>query len=164
MSYTVPGMVLIPQDKTMACWYAGCQMLIEWKRGRYGQCLPGHPDPSNDTDLVRKYKANGGIYDSFVLTLARKLGLWSIPGGATPTVVYLERMLRMYGPLFINGNRHHVVFAGIRNTDVLIYDPAPVNKGSIKWRSLSEFFPTTPGRGHDAAYYNTKTALFLYHP
>ena len=61
MVYEVPNLQLIAQDKSMACWYASAQMVIQWRRSRTLQCEVKHPDPSEVPAYMRMYVNNDGI-------------------------------------------------------------------------------------------------------
>jgi Papain-like cysteine protease AvrRpt2 len=75
----VPGVPLISQTRTWACWYACAQMLIQWKRERGKATLAEHPNPSEVPQLERLHAANPGLSYGQVLTLAQLLGLRTIP-------------------------------------------------------------------------------------
>jgi hypothetical protein len=52
LCYEVPGVELIVQDKTMACWYASAMMVVNWADGKRSIC-------SNvDDQTISIYKAN----------------------------------------------------------------------------------------------------------
>src|SRR5438552_11547479 len=142
MPYTVPRMKLIPQTMQMSCWYASARMVIQWRRNLTQACEENIEDPSEDPLLEQWKKNDGGITDAQIVTLAKRLGLELVPP-LCPTVQAMESWLKSYGPLWTNGSRHITVLAGIRGLDVLVYDPAAVNTGSVGWRSLSKWYAGT---------------------
>jgi len=139
MPYNVPDMTLIPQTKTMACWYASAQMLIQWRRNEMQMTEVGIIDPSEDKVLAKMRDRDHGISNTALIHMAKKLGLLPIPP-MSPTPAALESWLMTYGPLWVNGKTHIVVIAGIRPGDVLVYDPSPINTGTIEWRSLAGWY------------------------
>ena len=158
--YTVPGMKLIPQTMTMSCWYASAQMVIQWRRNQTLQCEEGIIDPSEDP-LLQKWKAvNHGITDAQIITLAKRMGLELVPP-LSPTLEALETWLRQCGPLWVNGAIHITVIAGIRDLNVLVYDPAPVNTGNVGWRSLTQWYAGGSGSSRDV---KTLAGVFMHCP
>lgn len=144
MAYAVQGMTLIPQNKTMSCWYASAQMLITWKMDQRQQSLADLIPPELDAECQTIKDDNKGIANPQILMFAKRLGLKSIPP-MTPTVETLESWLKQYGPLWVNGKSHIVVIAGIMmfpaiGYQLLVYNPAPVNVGKIEWRSLTDWY------------------------
>lgn len=139
MAYIVPNMTLIPQDKSMACWYASAKMLINWRRETTQSSEMGIIDPSEDEVSKSIYTLDSGIGNPQIIAMARRLGLVDVPP-LSPTEDALESWLFQYGPLWVNGKSHIVVIAGIRAGNVLVYDPSPVNVGSRSWRSLSGWY------------------------
>ena len=136
LCYEVPGVELIVQDKTMACWYASAMMVVNWADGKRSIC-------SNVEDqTISIYKANTGIQNPQIIPLAKRLGLVPVPA-LCPTVDALFNWLGCYGPLWTNGVRHIVVIAGIRGDegngyDLKVYDPWPDN--GISWRTLAGWY------------------------
>jgi hypothetical protein len=124
-------MTLIPQTKTMSCWYASVQMLIQWRREEMGVTEMAMPDLSQDYILAKM--SDQGIPNRTLIHMAQKMGLEAIPP-MTPTEPALESWLRRFGPLCLNGKEHYVVIAGIRPGEILIYDPSPLNLGAVGWR------------------------------
>jgi len=160
MAYTVPGMALIPQTMGMSCWYASAQMVIQWRRNRFQMCEEGIVDPSEDSELSKVKDSDSGISDKYIVELAKRCGLRAIPP-MSPTEGALEGWLQQYGPLWVNGKTHIVVIAGIRSGEVLVYDPAPVDKGQVDWRSLSAWYI---GNAVDSRDTTTNSGVFLYCP
>jgi ABC-type bacteriocin/lantibiotic exporter with double-glycine peptidase domain len=160
MAYIVPGTKLIPQTMQMSCWYASAQMVVQWRRNRTRRTEARIEDPSEDPTLVTWKSKDGGISDAQVLTLARRLGLELVPP-MSPTLDALESWLKQYGPLWTNGSTHITVIAGIRGMDVLVYDPAPVNMGSIGWRGLSTWYI---GNAADSRDTSTDSGVFMHCP
>jgi hypothetical protein len=133
--YEVPGMTLIPQERTMSCWYASARMLVKWKMDRYQQSFADLIPPELDAACRNTRDVNTGIGNAQVIALAKKIGLATVPP-MSPTPRAIEDWLRQYGPLWVNGKTHIVVIAGIMGDSVKVYDPAPMNSGSVAWRSL----------------------------
>ena len=154
MYYVVPGMKLIPQDKTMSCWYASGFMLVAWHRNTVLMSEAGHPDPSQAKKWSKLYDANPGITNEQILDFAKDLNLEAVPP-MSPTPAALEGWLKDYGPLWVNGKRHITVIAGIRDTggalEVLVYDPAMPNKKHGEWRKLHEWYIMDSHSGRDAS-------------
>lgn len=160
MVYIVQGMKLIPQTTTMGCWYASAQMLVNWRRNRYKMTEANMPDPSEDAGSSWLLASNSGIQNPAILPMAKRLGLVPVPP-ISPTRDAIDDWLRKYGPLWVNGRTHIVVIAGIGKNKVLVYDPSPVNVGSVGWRSLSWYV------GNSASSRDTGAdvkAVFLHCP
>ena len=144
MAYTVQGMTLIPQTLTMSCWYASAQMLINWKMEERQQSISGLIPPELDDQCAKIRDGNKGIQNPQIIKMAKRLGLAAIPP-VSPTPDALEGWLQMYGPLWVNGKTHIVVIAGIAEipplgTQLLVYDPSPVNVGRVEWRSMMNWY------------------------
>ncbi len=163
--YTVPNMKLIPQDKTMSCWYASGMMLIKWRRRSRQMTEQAHPDPSQVAKWQSLYKDNTGITNAKIMNFARDLGLKAVPP-MSPTVDTILNWLRTYGPLWVNGKYHITVIAGIRDTgtdtEVLVFDPAKPAKLKGEWRSLIKWYISNPHSGRDTA--SAVKTVFLYMP
>jgi nucleoid-associated protein YgaU len=161
MAYLVPNMTLIPQAKTMSCWYASAQMLIQWRRNTTQSCEMGIVDPSEDPIIAKMRDHDNGISNPALVHMAKKLGLQAVPP-MSPTEGALESWLMTYGPLWVNGKTHIVVIAGIRPGEVFVYDPSPVNVGSTGWRSLAGWYVgnAVDSRDTDASV----QAVFLHCP
>lgn len=165
MNYVVPDMKLIPQDKTMSCWYASGQMVIEWRRRRMRMTEIAHPDPSQIQKWSQLYTDNTGITNQRILSFARDLGLRAVPP-LSPTPQAIESWLRNYGPLWVNGKRHITVIAGIRDIkgdhEVLVFDPAKPAGITGEWRKLRQWYVLDTHSGRDTA--NEVPAVFLHAP
>lgn len=167
MAYTVQGMKLIPQALNMSCWYASAQMLINWKQEQRQQSMSGLISPELDAECAKLRDNNNGIANPAIIKMAKRIGLASIPP-VTATADTVEGWLKQYGPLWVNGKTHIVVIAGISTgatlgTQVLVYDPSPVNVGKIEWRSYADWYlsgssVSTRDTGKDVE------AVFLYVP
>jgi hypothetical protein len=148
MVYVVPDMKLIPQDKTMSCWFASGQMLIQWKWSRHAACLVGHPDPALVKRWGKVYDDNSGITNEQISRFADDLGL-EMMGAMTPSPEYLKDILIDYGPVWVNGNSHITVIAGIRSKgsgyDVLVFDPA---RPALKHGMWHDFYKHYGLQGH----------------
>lgn len=164
--YMVPGMRLIPQDKTNSCWYASAQMIIEWRRyhGK-GAFANFRPDPSMVARWQKLYTDDTGIGNDKILAFAKDLDLGVIPP-MSPTVEALRGWLVRYGPLWVNGVRHITVIAGIRDwmgeVQVLVYDPAKPQNVTGDWRSLSLWYASNKWSGRDTG--TAVQTVFLYAP
>lgn len=162
--YEVPGMTLIPQKMTMSCWYASTQMLIQWRQDKVQQSLAWLVPPDLDAQCAKIRDGNTGIQNPQIVPMAKRIGLTAIPP-LSPTPEALERWLRMYGPLWVNGKNHIVVIAGIDTAKLMVkvYDPWPPNIGKIEWRSLVTWYAfgtsaSTRDTGRDVE------TVFLYVP
>jgi hypothetical protein len=136
LHYEVPGVNLIRQDKDNACWFASAMMLINWKERN----LPTARMACQgiDSKTLALYKANNGIHNDQIISLAKRLGLVAVPP-QTPTMDGLLGWLRHYGPLWTNGVRHIVVIGGVKEVargrySVKVYDPWPGI--SVQWRNF----------------------------
>lgn len=139
--YEVPGMTLIPQQLNMSCWYASAQMLITWRQDQAQQSLSWLVPPDLDAQCIVIRDQNGGITNPQIVPMAKRLGLRAVPP-MSPSLEGFSNMLRIHGPLWVNGKQHIVVIAGI-DTDALtvkVYDPAPMTIGKVEWRSLQTWY------------------------
>jgi hypothetical protein len=160
--YIVPGMVLIPQQDTMACWYASAQMLVQWKRSMAQATLQNNPDPSELGETVSWEVSNTGVVNPQIIRLAQLLGLRRVPP-CSVTIDYLLTLLMSNGPLWTNGKSHITVIAGADEEKKLIYvyDPWPPHVGRIEWRPFSSYV----GGGNAARdTASDAQATFLYNP
>lgn len=137
--HVVSNMRLIPQSMTMSCWYASAQMVINWRRQSKQMTEARFVDPSEDAQAISLRDSNNGIANPAIIAFAKRLGLRHVPP-MSPSEETLEKWLKAFGPLWVNGKTHIVVIAGIRPGEVLVYDPAPLNVGRIEWRSLSGWY------------------------
>ena len=137
--YEVPDMKLIPQRMGWSCWYASARMIIHWQMNRCRQSFEDLIPPELDAQCIRIRDANNGITNPAILQMARRLGLREEPQmwPSSDSASEIETMLRIHGPLWVNGDRHIVVIAGVDGDRVKVYDPWPPNRGAIEWRSLS---------------------------
>jgi ABC-type bacteriocin/lantibiotic exporter with double-glycine peptidase domain len=141
MAYTEPNVPLIPQDLSMACWYACAQMLIQWRQGYTLSCEIAHPDPSELPGQVALYKANNGLTLDQMMSFAKELGLETVPP-MTPTQPLVEQWVRSYGPVWAAGKKinaagqeygHAFVIVGVKGNQLYIHDPEPVKVGGARW-------------------------------
>lgn len=141
MAYTEPNVPLIPQQLSMACWYASAQMLINWRQEYTQSCEMAHPDPSDVPAEVARYKANNGLALDSMMTFAKTLGLDTVPP-MTPTLPLVEQWVRTYGPIWAAGRKvnsagqaygHVMVIVGVKANQLYIHDPEPVGLGSARW-------------------------------
>jgi hypothetical protein len=165
MNYVVPGMKLIPQDRTMSCWYASGFMLIEWRRRRTLMTERAHPDPSQVARWGKLYDANTGITNKMIADFAADLGLRMVPP-MSPTTEGILQWLIQHGPLWVNGKSHITVIAGIRDAagghEVLVFDPAMPAKVHGEWRKLSTWYALDGHSGRDTG--SDVQTVFLYVP
>jgi Papain-like cysteine protease AvrRpt2 len=167
MAYVVTGMKLIPQLLDMSCWYASAQMLINWKMEQRQQSIMGLIPPELDAECRKLRDDNNGVQNPQIVPMAKRLGLKAIPP-MSPSPGLLEDWLKQYGPLWVNGKSHITVIAGIMwlpvlEYQVLVYDPSPVNTGSVGWRSLRDWY----AMGSDVDSRDTGNGVetvFLYVP
>lgn len=166
MAYTVPGMTLIPQTLAMSCWYASAQMLVKWKENQRQQSMADLISPEFDAECAKIRDNNNGIQNPQILKMAKRIGLKAVPP-MSPLPETVEGWLAQYGPLWVNGKTHIVVIAGIRGgssgTELLVYDPSPVNVGKTDWRSMMNWYAmgssvSTRDTGKDVE------TVFLYVP
>jgi len=150
--YVVPSPLHIAQDKTMSCWFASAQMLIQWKRQRTNMTDARHPDPSESPKWSKLYADNTGINNGKIREFARDMGLVLVPP-MSPTPEAILGWLRVFGPLWVNGVAHITVIAGIRgprnNTEVLVLDPARQSEFGGSWRNLRQWYVLDKHSGRD---------------
>ncbi len=141
-NYIVPNVPLIPQELGMACWYAGTQMLIRWRREMTRSTEAALPDPSEVPAAVAVYKADNGLKFSDMITYAKLMGLEYVPG-MSPTLEAIAGWLIDYGPIWAAGYKqtptnkygHIFVIVGVGPNQLVIYDPEPVHQGSVTYAS-----------------------------
>ncbi|HEV8263949.1 MAG TPA: papain-like cysteine protease family protein [Gemmatimonadales bacterium] len=162
--YVVPNMTLIPQDRTMSCWFASGQMLIQWRWQTQRACDASHPDPSLLAKWHKLYDDNPGISNAQVADFARDLGLRMLPP-ATPSPQYVRDLLKAHGPLWVNGNSHITVIAGIRNAaggvEVLVFDPAKPAVRHGAWHDFYQQYGLTPHTSLDAGAASPTSMLYI---
>jgi hypothetical protein len=165
LSYVVPGLIHIEQDKKMSCWFASAQMLIQWKRTQKQMTDPRHPDPSDSIKWSKVYRDDTGISNSQIQAFARDMGFQKVPP-MSPTPEAILGWLRFHGPLWVNGVRHITVIGGIRgprdNVDVLVLDPANKGETNGSWRNLRDWYVLDGHSGRDTS--DEVTAVFLRLP
>jgi hypothetical protein len=165
MAYIVQGMTLIPQKLSDSCWYASAQMLIHWKQEQRQASFANLIPPELDAQCVKIRDDNKGIVNPEILKMAKRLGLEAVPP-LSPTPETIQDWLKQYGPLWVNGISHIVVIAGIMYITafgyyLLVYDPSPVNVGTVGWRSLSWYVGSDVDSRDTSASVET---VFLYVP
>lgn len=147
-SYEVLNLTLIPQDKTLSCWYASAQMLIQWRRNARQRTEARLLDPSESPQWMQRYVANDIIPWAQIRQFAQDLGLVPLPL-VSPSPRALLGWLQQYGPIWADGTKfvtaggreisygHVVVIGGISlNPDrILIFDPE--HGGSRTWYPLT---------------------------
>lgn len=141
MAYTEPNVPLIPQQLTMACWYASAQMLIRWRQESTQSSELAHPDPSDLPSEIARYAANNGLSLDSMITFAKSLGLQTV-APMTPTLPLVEQWIREHGPIWAAGKKvnaagqaygHVMVIVGVKGNHLYIHDPEPVGLGTAKW-------------------------------
>lgn len=145
----VDGIVLLPQDKQNACWYASMTMVYQWARAR-GR---SPRDVLGRGDVQQIYAANNGLPWASMRAFAQAAGMQVAPL-MTPTPEQLAAWLTAYGPLWTDGlpvdwqgntagSGHVVVLAGLRSVpssdlyEIYVYDPWPPGVGHEGWRPIS---------------------------
>ncbi|WP_374438718.1 peptidoglycan-binding protein [Inhella sp.] len=165
LNYTVPSPVHIAQDKTMSCWFASAQMLIQWKRQRTQMTDARHPDPADSPKWSKLYSDNTGITNGKIREFGRDMGFAYVPP-MSPTPEAIMGWLRAFGPLWVNGKRHITVIAGIRgpreNCEVLVLDPGRPAEKNGSWRNLRTWYVLDKHSGRDTA--TDVEAVFLRLP
>ncbi len=143
MAYEVTGMKLIPQVKTMSCWYASARMLIHWRMEKSQMSFLNIIPPELDEQCQKLRDSNNGINNPQIIPMAKRIGLEAVPP-MTLTAEALANWLKTYGPLWVNGRSHIVVIAGIKKSGsshlLKVYDPSPLNVGKIDWRDISTWY------------------------
>ncbi len=120
---------LIRQERSMSCWHASARMIWAFK---YRQCI---------NPLSNVFSANTGVLPAQFITLARTLGLESVPLiNMSYSWTALAELLRMHGPLWVAGYwygaAHIIVVTGVEpNGTLYINDPA----GRKKIHNMSFF-------------------------
>ncbi len=172
LNYVVPGMKLIPQPDGDSCWYASARMLVWWRRHRLRQTTSDVLDPQENAQ-TRALRASlghthDGLTNDLLVALARRQGLELIPP-QSPTAHAIDTWLRRYGPLWVDGNEHIVVIAGIRSgvlgrriTELLVYDPWPPKIGLVQWRTLGGWYAGTAVDARDTGI--DVPAVFMHCP
>ena len=163
--YTVPGMRLIPQDKTMSCWFASGQMLIAWRANKKQASEADHPDPALVAKWSKLYDDNPGIGNKEIQAFANDLGLEMV-GRVTPSPQYVKDLLMLHGPLWVNGKSHITVIAGIREAagggiEVLVFDPDKPTLVNGAWRDFYDHYGLAGNTGLDASTDAPTSMLYL---
>lgn len=133
MSYSL-AVPIVVQTSTETCWHASAMMI--WY---YWQGATGRQGPMNT--LADKWSANRPVVVSDFVLLAEKAGLKAViprPGNYDSRT--LEKLLRMYGPLWCAGHwfgpGHIIVLTAVNDSTVFFNDPAD---GLRKNRSIEWF-------------------------
>ncbi|MEL6207949.1 MAG: papain-like cysteine protease family protein [Pseudomonadota bacterium] len=154
MTYEVKGMTLIPQQKSMSCWYASARMLLQWRMDKAQQSLAHLVPPELDAECQKIRDSNNGITNVGLIAMAKRLGLKTVPP-MTPQADLVHHWLSRYGPLWVNGVGHITVIAGIRKMggthQVKVYDPSPVSKGRVNWRDYVSWYLNDTWSGRDTS-------------
>ncbi len=149
MSYMVtPPVNLIAQSRTMSCWYASLRMLEDWRARKQNTAFN---DPMSFSNMQSTFLGNDGLEWRVYTRVAQQMGLEPVSVSGNISLGLLEDMLYMSGPLWLDGmpirwysaetsrrGGHVVVLAGIQGEEIVIYDPAPVDRGSIWHVSIND--------------------------
>lgn len=123
---------LVAQTKNMSCWNASAQML--WY---YSQGVTGRAGPMNS--LSDKFAANNGVSLEDFMRLARSVGLLPLPELESYSELFLEAILRTFGPIWCAGQwygvKHIIVLTGVGPGKVFINDPdqGKAKEGTLEW-------------------------------
>lgn len=151
----VPGLTLLPQDKTNACWYFSARMVHKWARANQKEKVKDPATVKTDRlDLQGLYESNAGYATSTCIELSSCLGLTV---QAKKKRGYEEfKALLAKGPIWAAGAKggadgayHVTVIGGVADTGLLMFDPLPLNRGQKVWRTwdwLDGFFDITNSR------------------
>lgn len=154
---------LVPQHTSATCWSAALAMLLN----RMACMSPGDAQLSSEGGLLNDSNNN---HLTNTRKFARAHGLNLIPG-ATHTANGLYSMLLNHGPLMINllwdvngyvsgsgSPGHMIIVAGIRGdgtedgATIRVYDPWPVNRGSIYSLTYGPFMRKMPASTYQIYY------------
>ena len=164
LHFVVQRMKLIPQDKTMSCWFASGQMLINWRSEMTQTSDMRHPDPALLARWNKLYDDNPGITNAQIAAFANDLGLTML-GAMTPSPEYVRDLLRTHGPLWVNGKSHITVIAGIRTgvngVEVLVFDPAKPTLIYGAWHDFWDHYGLTNHTSLDASAGSETSMLYI---
>lgn len=109
---------MVPQQRSMSCWYASTCMVIYFHVAGPRQGLPA------------KWNTNNGINIPDFVTLAQAEGMKTVNHAKVAfSEAQLETILRKHGPIWCagqwDGAPHIVVLTGISDGNVYINDPNP---------------------------------------
>ncbi len=130
----------VAQDMSMSCWYAAACMVAFYREA--GPRL-GIPDV---------YAANTGVTAAQMRLLARNEGLRDAVLPNVCTAEQLERALRTFGPLWVDGDwfgaAHIIVVTGVDTTskEVIFNDPdGGVEKvNTMTWFNATRYIANPP--------------------
>ncbi|KXK03777.1 MAG: Papain-like cysteine protease AvrRpt2 [Acidobacteria bacterium OLB17] len=140
--YKVQNLQIVAQPTDAVCWWASDTMLYNWSKatGR-GSMI----DPLSDAGFKARYDSNGTWGSGDNKFMAKTLKMVEI---ASLDLTYdgLVAAFMKHGPIFAslqknwggNDYGHAVVFGGVADTGVLVYDPMPVGKGSLIWLTWAQ--------------------------
>lgn len=148
----VPNVTLLPQDKSLACWYFCAKMMCKWAKDNNKAAIN---DPEFVTDapanLFQLYDWDSGYATSTCKQLAPRLGMLALPKVKRDFNEF--KTLLSKGPIWaagakggVTGAYHVVVIAGVADTGLLLYDPLPMKVGKKVWRTwdwMDSFFAYT---------------------
>ena len=88
-------------------------------------------------------------------------------GPRTPSPAFIRDLLQQHGPLWVNGNSHITVIAGVRATsasvEVLVFDPAKPAQLHGAWHDFFSHYGLTAHTSLDASVASETSMLYLSH-
>ena len=151
----VPGLTLLPQDKSNACWYHSGKMLHKWVGANKKKKVKDPASARTERlNLQGLYESNSGYAPNTCIELAGALGLTA---QSKKKRGYEEfKALLAKGPIWAAGAKggaggsfHVMVIGVVADTGLLLFDPLPLNRGQKTWRTwewLDGFFDITSSR------------------
>lgn len=124
---------VLAQELSDCCWHTSAMMI--WQ---YWQQKTGRQGPMNTVAPV--YAANTGITPPAFITLAKKVGMLSLPNVSTYSSFHLSDRLNKFGPIWCAGYwygvGHIIVLTGVDGGTVYFNDP---DQGVKKTAPISWF-------------------------
>jgi ABC-type bacteriocin/lantibiotic exporter with double-glycine peptidase domain len=125
---------LYAQQKSNSCWHASAYMI--WM---YWQLNGSGAGPMNTVSQKYEVADKTGLYPAEFITLAKKVGLFSLPIANQHSEEDLKKYLTDSGPVWCAGHwfgaGHIVVLTGAGNGKVMFNDPdkGVEKEGTVKW-------------------------------
>ncbi len=125
---------LLAQEKSMCCWHTSAMMIWQYWQGQSGR-----QGPMNTVAPVYADNTGLSISAEAFITLAKKVGLASLPTKNTHSSDDLFGYLRDKGPIWCAGTwygfGHVIVLTGIDAGTVSVNDPdgAKAKTGTLAW-------------------------------
>lgn len=129
---------LIPQPTDGVCWYVSARMLYKWQTATGRGTMT---DPASDSGMKYRFDNNlnwdaeNNGWLGGTLSMKRPEVSLDFEG--------VNAVLQQSGPIWAAGWKtwgnkgysygHVVVIVGVADTGVLIHDPEPMKKGTVKW-------------------------------